>query len=170
MSAPELVAFALDEWADVDAFTCGNPTLDAWLQDSAKRMQKAGTVRVTLVRRADDSALVGYYAICPTEVRRDEYVLSSRVRAAVSVVPGFMLAKLAVASAAQGAGLGRDLLVDALGTICDAAEMAGGRIVVVDPIDERAAGFYSKYGFTTIGGSGRMYMLIQDARRSLGPG
>ncbi len=167
MSTPEYIASALDESDPVESFTCGNPALDDWLHDSAKRMQKAGTVRTTVLRRTDDETLAGYYAICPTEIRRDEHALSSRVRGAVSRVPGFMLAKLAVASAAQGQGLGRDLLIDALENICEAADLAGGRIIVVDPIDEAAAGFYARHGFTSVEGTARMYILVEDARASL---
>ncbi len=168
MSASEYVVREPDDYASgVDTFTCGSPTLDAWLQDSALRAHEAGSARVRLLWHVDTYALVGYYAICPTEVRRDGLPLSSTVRAAMSTVPGFMLAKLAIASPAQGHGLGRDLLLDAVEHICDASELAGGRIIVVDPIDNAAAAFYAKYGFQTVQGHTRMYLLVQDARASL---
>lgn len=149
------------------SFSCGNAALDTWLSDTAARAHKSGSTRVRLLWDLHSSGLVGYYAVCPTEVRRDELPLSSKVRGGASIVPGFMLAKLAIATAVQGQGLGRDLLVDALEHICDAAELAGGRIIVVDPIDEPAAAFYEKYGFRRVGEHTRMFMLIQDARRSL---
>ncbi len=168
MSGPQHVLSDLGEWDGLESFTCGVADLDAWLHESAKRAQKAGTVRVKILRAVGDHVPVGYYAICPTEVRREELALSSKVRGAMSRVPGFMLAKLAVASAVQGAGLGRDLLVDALEHICEASQLVGGRIVVVDPIDDRAASFYARHGFTRVEGSPRMFMLVHDARRSLG--
>lgn len=169
MTAPEhLISEPHDDWG-LDSFTCGNQMLDTWLRDTAWRAHKAGSARVRLLWRIHDrGGLLGYYAICPTEVRRDEFPLSSRVRAAASTVPGFMLAKFAIAADQQGQGLGRDLLIDALQHICEAAELAGGRIIVVDPIDDRATSFYAKYGFESVEGHSRMYMLIQDARISLG--
>lgn len=169
MSAPEFLIREPHEYPDgLDTFTCGNAALDAWLRDTAQRAHKAGSVRVRLLWSLETYQLAGYYAVCPTEVRRDELPLSSKVRGGSSTVAGFMLAKLAIATDAQGHGLGRDLLVDALEHICEAAELAGGRIVVVDPIDESAAAFYGKYGFQRVRDHTRMIMLVQDARRSLG--
>ncbi len=167
MSAPKFIVTDLSDWDDVNGFTCGVPELDLWLQESAKRAQKVGTVKVKLLRPLEGNAFIGYYAICPTEVRRDEDPLSSRVRGAMTRVPGFMLAKLAIASDVQGQHLGRDLLVDAIRHICDASELVGGRIIVVDPISEPAAAFYAHYGFARINGSDRMYLLVDDARASL---
>ncbi|UJP40037.1 GNAT family N-acetyltransferase [Cellulomonas palmilytica] len=168
MSAPDYLVTDLGEWDDLDSFTCGTPALDVWLHETARRAQKAGTVRVRLLRSCDAGQLVGYYAVCPTEVLREELALSSKVRAASSRVPGFMLAKLAISAEVQGRGLGRDLLVDALEHICEASDLVGGRIVVVDPVDDRAANFYARYGFSSIVGSTRMYLLVPDAKASLG--
>ncbi|WP_448630506.1 GNAT family N-acetyltransferase [Cellulomonas soli] len=166
--APEYLVREPDDYSSgFDTFTCGDPTLDAWLHDSALRAHEAGSTRVRLLWHLDSASLVGYYAICPTEVRRAELPLSSKVRAAMSAVPGFMLAKLAIASHAQGRGLGRDLLLDALEHICDASDLAGGRIIVVDPIDDGATAFYARSGFRAVDGHTRMYLLVQDAKASL---
>ncbi|NKY40901.1 GNAT family N-acetyltransferase [Cellulomonas septica] len=168
MSAPEFLIREPHEFdAGLESFTCGNAVLDTWLRETAARAHKAGSVRVRLLWDLDSYALVGYYAVCPTEVRRDELPLASKLRGGASTVPGFMLAKLAIATDVQGGGLGRDLLIDALEHICDAAELVGGRIIVVDPIDESAAAFYLRYGFQRVANHTRMFVLVQDARRSL---
>ncbi|GEL96042.1 GNAT family N-acetyltransferase [Cellulomonas composti] len=167
MSAPEFVIREpLELDGDLGSFSCGNAALDT-LSETAVRAHKAGAARVRLLRDLGTHALAGYYALCPTEVRRDELPLSSKVRGGASTVPGFMLAKLAIATGAQGRGLGRDLLLDALEHICDASDLAGGRIIVVDPIDDAAASFYAKYGFQRVAEHTRMFMLVQDARHSL---
>lgn len=168
MSAPQYVLRELAESDQTESFTCGNEALDRWLRETAARAHRAGSVRVRLLWERDSERLVGYSAICPTEIRRADLPLSSRVRGGASTVSGFMLAKLAVAADAQGQGLGRDLLVDALERICAAAASVGGRIVVVDPIDSAATSFYGKYGFTAITDHTRMFLLVQDARHSLG--
>lgn len=169
MSDPEfLIREPHEHDAGLESFRCGNAALDTWLSETAARAHKSGSVRVRLLWDLSSWALAGYYVVCPTEVRRDELALSSKVRGGASTVPGFMLAKLAIATGAQGCGLGRDLLLDALEHICHAAELAGGRIIVVDPIDDPAAAFYAKYGFQRVGDHTRMFMLVPDARRSLG--
>jgi predicted N-acetyltransferase YhbS len=111
---------------------------------------------------------VGYYSICPTEIRRDG--LTRRWHGGVTTVPGFMLARLALDARVHGHGLGTQILLDALETICDASALAGGRVVVVDPASDHAASFYGRYGFETVNGSTRMFLLVDDARAALGLG
>jgi predicted N-acetyltransferase YhbS len=62
-------------------------------------------------------------------------------------IPAILLAKLALHERLQGQGLGAELLVHALMTIVAAARSAGGRIVVVDALDESAASFYRAHDF-----------------------
>jgi hypothetical protein len=54
-----------------------------------------------------------------------------------------------------GRGLGSALLVRALEIIVDAARLAGGKIVVVDAIDDAAILFYLHPDFEAIPGNSR---------------
>jgi ribosomal protein S18 acetylase RimI-like enzyme len=67
----------------------------------------------------------------------------------------------------QGRGLGADLLLDALDTICRAATISSGRLIVVDPINAAATAFYAHHGFEPIKGSARMVMLTTRAQATL---
>jgi ribosomal protein S18 acetylase RimI-like enzyme len=58
-----------------------------------------------------------------------------------------LLAKLALDRSVQGQGLGSELLVVALETIVEAARRVGGKVMVVDAIDEAAAAFYERHDF-----------------------
>jgi predicted N-acetyltransferase YhbS len=80
--------------------------------------------------------VVAYYSVAPTQVHRK--AVSSSLAGGVSVIPAYLLARLALDAALQGAGLGARLLVDALDTIVTAGEAASGRLIVVDAIDEAA--------------------------------
>ncbi|GAA5045828.1 hypothetical protein [Nocardia callitridis] len=42
------------------------------------------------------------------------------------------------------------MLIDAVSKIMGAAQASGGRLIVVDAIDESAFDFYRKYGFTPV--------------------
>lgn len=167
MNEPEFESRRLSDDDALDGFTCGAPELDAWLVQQALRAQRAGTARTTVWRRKTDREMAGYFSICPTEVHREDAGLTRRWTGGTSVVPGFKLARSAVARSVQGHGLGEQLLLDALETIADASARVGGRVVVVDPLDERATSFYRRYGFVSIGASTRMYLLVQDIRDSL---
>jgi predicted N-acetyltransferase YhbS len=63
------------------------------------------------------------------------------------------LAKLALDKGSQESGLGRELLVRALERIVEVAKEAGGRLVVVDAIDDDAASFYEHHDFQGVPGN-----------------
>jgi GNAT superfamily N-acetyltransferase len=129
---------------DLAGFACGNATLDRWLASAALTADAMGTARTYVW--TDEDLVVGYFSLCPHEVRRDE--LPSRLgHGAPHSIPAILLARLALDRRLHGQGLGASLLLDALGRATDAIEIAGGRLVVVDAIDEPARRFYEHHGF-----------------------
>lgn len=129
---------------DAVAFACGNATLDDWLQRAALTADAMGTARTYVW--LDENVVVGYFSLCPHEVRRDQ--LPSRLsHGAPHSIPAILLARLALDQRLHGQGLAASLLLDALGRPAEAIEIAGGRLIVVDAIDERARRFYERHGF-----------------------
>jgi predicted N-acetyltransferase YhbS len=128
----------------LDAFSCGNAELDAWLSGHARTATGQGTRTYLLV--GEDDRVVGYFAIAPHTIDRDHLSKKSG-RGAPRHIPAILLAKLALDEALHGQRLGSELLVAALDTIVDAARRAGGKFVVVDAIDETAATFYAHHEF-----------------------
>ncbi|MCD4536309.1 hypothetical protein LRP67_19630 [Nocardioides sp. cx-169] len=59
------------------------------------------------------------------------------------------------------------MLLDALQTVVAAAHAAGGRLVVVDAVHERALSFYERYGFIRIGRTLRLYLKVTRIESSL---
>ena len=62
-------------------------------------------------------------------------------------IPAILLARLALDHRLHGQGLGASLLLDALTRATDAIQIAGGRLIVVDAINEPARRFYEHHGF-----------------------
>ncbi|MEO6627847.1 MAG: GNAT family N-acetyltransferase, partial [Aquihabitans sp.] len=90
-------------------------------------------------------------------------------RGAPQQIPAILLAKLALHSSIQGRGLGAELLVEALNTIVTAARRAGGRVVLVDAINEDARAFYEHHDFQPLPGqSQRLVMKLSTAAKALG--
>ncbi len=129
---------------DVVGFACGNATLDEWLRSAALTADAMGTARTYVW--LDRKIVVGYFSLCPHEVRRDE-LPSKFAHGAPHSIPAILLARIALDQRLHGQGLGASLLLDALGRATDAIEIAGGRLIVVDAIDERARHFYEHHGF-----------------------
>lgn len=157
---------ALDDSHNLTAFGCGNPELDAWLRDHASQAVGHGTRTFVVVD--DRNVVVGYFAITPHVI--DGADAPKRIaRGAPRQIPAILLAKLALSQHLQGQGLGAELLVRALGTIIEAARVAGGKVVVVDAIDHRAAAFYRHHNFEPLPNrEDRLVMKLSTAARALG--
>lgn len=158
----------LDDRHDLAQFTCGVGSLDGWLRTQAIRAGRSDTARTYVWTESGSLSVVAYYAITPTQIRRVE--LSRSMAGGVSVVPGYLLARLALDRSLHGRGLGGQLLRDALEVVVAAAGHAAGRLVVVDAIDDAAAAFYRHYDFRPVAGSPhRLVMKVATARRALSP-
>lgn len=151
---------------DLDAFTCGHSSLDVWLREHAHNATRQGT-RTYLLLANDTNAVAGYFAIAPHLLERDQ-APRRLARGAPSRIPAILLAKLALHKSLHGQGLGAELLVHALTTIVDAARSAGGRLVVVDAIDDNASRFYLAHDFIpTPNEPHRLVMKLSTAANAL---
>lgn len=130
---------------DLTCFQSENEALDGWLKTAALTADAMGTAR-TYVWTGSDDVVVGYFSLCPHEVRRDA-VPSALAHGSAHSVPAILLARLALDVSLHGQGVGTDLLLDALSRATEAVDIAGGRLIVVDAIDEQAARFYEHHGF-----------------------
>jgi GNAT superfamily N-acetyltransferase len=157
----------LGEEHDLTAFSCGNKPLDDWLRSHALENQRRDLSR-TFVLVGDSGEVIGYYTLAMGGVDKED--LPRRLGRGL---PGYqigmvLLARLAVDAGRRGEGLGRDLLVDAIVHAAAAGQHAAAKFIAVDPIDESARGFYSRFGFLEIDGDeqGRMYLRIDEALAS----
>ena len=131
-----------------ESFDSGVPSLDDWLRSTSVTMEKANMGRTFVWR--DGEAVVAYYHLAPHELGQEGIPSRDRFAKKNRPVPSFLIAKLALSKTLQGRGLGAALLYDALVRIVAAASQVGGRLVIVDAIDERAAGFYGAHGFKEV--------------------
>ena len=141
------LAEPLGEQHDLESFECGNDELNDWLELHARTATGRGTRTYVIVD--DDGAVVGYFAVAPHTVDREQ-LSRSQGRGAPRQIPAVLLAKLALDRRLHGQRLGSELLVVALRTIVEAARRVGGRFVVVDDIDEAAVRFYEHHEFVGI--------------------
>jgi GNAT superfamily N-acetyltransferase len=161
-----LDALGNDSDYDLEQFTCGTESLDSWLKVSARHAMRMGTAR-TYVWLTDRDGVAAYYAVAPHAVRRDDD--NAITRGSPDPIPCLLLAKLALGTEFQGEGNGSALLADALRTMLEAMRAIGGRLVVVDAIDEGAAAFYRHHGFSDLSADPRRLCIkASSAAKSLG--
>jgi GNAT superfamily N-acetyltransferase len=133
---------------EVDRFDCGHEQLDRWLRAYAGQGQRRDTARTFVVCRRGETDVVGYYTLVASQVEQGE--ATSEVQRGTSrhfPIPVCLIARLAVDRSAQGIGLGRSLLLDALQRTKHASRSVAMRAVLVHALDDEAAAFYARFGF-----------------------
>lgn len=97
--------------------------------------------------------LAGYFSLATASVERASVnSIESLNRLPGFPIPAVLLARLAVDEQAQGQGLGRYLLEEALGLTLQLARSGpvAFRLFVTDAIDEAAASFYERFGLSRL--------------------
>ena len=161
---------------DLEAFDCGEPAYNEWLVQRAVNAVEAGSSMVYLllgqVNPGAEERPVGYYAICPTVVVRDDTPKSLQ-RGLLRAVPAWLLAKLALDRSLRGEKdhqWGAQLLREVLEKIVASVDLGGGQIIVVHADNPGLIGWYSRQGFKSTGGQDlRLYLKVATAREYLEP-
>ncbi len=141
LSAPEPLAAV----HDVSGFSCGKPALDHWLKTRALSNQEKGFTAVLVVHEA--GRVVGYYGLAPTAVVSSILPRSIRTGQPPDPVPCLLLGQLATDTGWAGRGIGTGLVKHALQRCVQAAELIGGRALMVNAVDAQAAQFWQRRGF-----------------------
>jgi GNAT superfamily N-acetyltransferase len=145
----------------VAGFDCGSRAQSAWLVEHAPQAHRSGLSRVYVVRDVDaDARVVGYYALSAGSVAP----AAGRYHQ-----PVVILTRLGVDRVAQGVGLGRALVVDALRRIASASEVIGVRAVLIHCETDAARDFYLRLAKFEPSPTDPMHLLLlmKDLRRAL---
>ncbi|TAJ93277.1 MAG: N-acetyltransferase [Gammaproteobacteria bacterium] len=133
---------------DRQGFDCGREELNAWLRGVARQHQDKGLSKTFVaVREKEPARICGYYALTLAEIE-NRHLPDAWRKKLPRRIPGVRLGRLAVDKTFQRKGLGELLLVDALSRTRRIAIEAGGIGLFVDALDEQAAGYYRRFGFT----------------------
>jgi GNAT superfamily N-acetyltransferase len=143
ISGPELLTAA----HDLAAFSCGKPSLGRWLTTRALSNQEKGFTAVLVVHEAN--RVIGYYGLAPTTIVPSILPRSIRTGQPPDPVPCLLLGQLATDQNWIGKGIGTGLLKHALQRCVAAAELIGGRALVVNAVDVEAQGFWKRRGFVS---------------------
>lgn len=138
---------------DRAGFGCGEPSLDTYLREQAAQHHRNGiaTTHVLVedvpVDAGSHTRVLGYYALSAAQLRLTDLQEADRHRLPHYPVPAVRMGRLAVATEEQGKGHGDFLLAHAVARCLALREQLGVRVLLVDALHEKAAGFYRAYGF-----------------------
>jgi GNAT superfamily N-acetyltransferase len=91
--------------------------------------------------------VIGYYGLAPTAILPSTLPRSIRTAQPPNPVPCLLLGQLATDLNWIGKGIGTGLLKHALQRCVAAANLVGGRALIVNAVDIEAAGFWARRGF-----------------------
>lgn len=142
-------------------FFSGQPQLDQYLKTQASQDIKR-KLAVCFVLTENEKDIMGYYTLSSSGIQRTHLTqaLQQKMPPFYSQLPVTLLGRLARDVKYKGQDIGNILLIDALKRSYEVSLNAiASMAVVTDPIDDKAAAFYKKYGFISLE-SGRMFLSM----------
>ncbi len=144
-------------------FICGKKLLDDYFRTQAKQDVKR-KLAACFVLTDEDNNLKGYYTLSSTSVIRKllpENIIK-KLPPTYHNLPATLLGRLAIDNNYKGQKLGELLLIEALKRSHEISQNSiGSMAVIVDPIDDDAIQFYSKYGFVLLSDSRKMFIPME---------
>lgn len=152
----------------VAGFDCGSTAQSSWLTEHALQAHRSGLSRVYIAAN-DIAAAAGYYALAAGSVAPADAPRRLMQGAGRYQQPVIILTRLGVDLRAQGSGLGRALVVNALRRISAASEIVGVRAVLIHCEGDDARTFYRKLADFEDSPTDPMhlFLLMKDLRRAM---
>ncbi len=158
-----LVIGPLSSTHDRSSFQCGVDALDDYLKKRAKQDVKRRISRVFVAVEPGGSpaTIEGYYTLSTLSIELNQLPEELAHKLPKHPIPAALIGRLAVNQQAQGAGIGKMLLVDAIKRTLAVSDEIAIYAMVVDAIDEQAERFYRLFGFTHLCvGSRRLFLPL----------
>lgn len=136
---------ALGPGHDTSSFDCGDEELSDFLRTCAVRNIRTDGSRTFVVLKED--RIVGFYTLVVGSARREHAPEQAGNGPAAGPIGIMILARLGIAVEAQGRGLGKALLKDAMIRTARASEQIDAGALAVHARHERARSFCREFGF-----------------------
>ena len=137
---------------DRDGFDCGSEPLNLFLKQTARQHGERGISRTFVL--VDEAAaapkpIVGFFSLNICQIK-SESLTAQEAKKLPRDVAGVRLGRLAVAKTYQRQGIGKTLLVAAMGKFIEIFNTVGGIGLFVDAKDEDAKHYYEQFGFVAM--------------------
>ncbi len=145
-------------------FDCGNELLNNYLRNQAGQDIKRKLSACFVL--AQSKQIIGYYTLSNNSIPLSSFpdTIQKKLPKSYQSIPTTLLGRLAIDTKHQGNGIGKILLIDALKRSYETSDRIGSFAVVVDPIDESAEKFYTKYDFIKLPDSEKMFIGIKTLK------
>ena len=148
-------------------FCCGKAMLDDYLHKQANQDIKRKLAACFVLTDSETKQVKAYYTLSNSSIPLELIPEKSKKHLPKSYhsIPTTLLGRLAIDTHFQGMKYGKLLLIDALKRSFDLSKNIGSFAVVVDPLDDAAKSFYTKYGFILLPDSGKMFLAMNTIKQ-----
>ncbi len=137
---------------DRDGFDCGSEPLNLFLKQTARQHAERGISRTFVLvdeNAAAPKPILGFFSLNICQIK-SESLTPAEAKKLPRDVSGVRLGRLAVAATHQRQGIGKTLLVAAMGKFMEIFNSAGGIGLFVDAKDQDAKRYYEQFGFVSM--------------------
>lgn len=150
---------------DTDAFCCGEPEIDEWLQRTALAEGNNGRISPWVCIDAEGK-ISAYFALKTIPVVDGD--LSRKLKNGDGTdSSAILLAKMGLHNDHRGKKLSRHLMMEVFRSCYEADRHSAVRLMIVDALTDRLVPFYQNFGFKTMESTERRLVQKMSAVRSL---
>ena len=159
-----LVIELLNTTHDRAAFHCDVEALDRYIHKQAGQDIKRRISRIFVATLPDNpKKVVGYYSLSTLSIELNQLPEKLARKLPKHPVPAALIGRLAVSKTAQGHGIGKMLLADAIKRTLSVSVQIAIYAMVVDAIDDKAKDFYKQFGFARLSDdSPRLFLPLKS--------
>lgn len=159
-SETDLVIEPLNRNHNRTVFNCGIESLDRYLKHQASQDIKRRIRRVFVVcSHQDKTKVLWYYMLSTLSIDLSALPEKLAKKLPKHPIPAALIGRLAVDVSAQGKGIGKILLSNAIKRTLAVSDDIAIYAMVVDAINKEVESFYLQYGFANLASDGKRLFL-----------
>ena len=145
-------------------FHCNVDALDHYIHKQAGQDIRRRISRIFVAVLTDNpKKVMGYYTLSSLSISLKHLPQKLARKLPKHPVPAALIGRLAVTHNAQGCGIGKMLIVDAIKRTLSVSDQIAIYAMVVDAIDDNAKGFYEQFGFMRLNdNSSRLFLPLKS--------
>ena len=163
-SETDLIAEPLNRNHNRTVFNCGIESLDRYLKHQAGQDIKRRISRVFVVcSHQEQTKALGYYTLSTLSIDLSALPEKLAKQLPKHPIPAALIGRLAIDISAQGEGIGKILLSNAIKRTLAVSDDIAIYAIVVDAINKEAKSFYLQYGFTNLASNdNRLFLPLKS--------
>jgi len=150
-------------------FRCNVESLDRYIHKQAGQDIKRSISRIFVAALPDNpEKVMGYYSLSTLSIKLSQLPEKLSKKLPRHPIPAALIGRLAVSKKAQGYGIGKMLLADAIKRTLSVSTQIAIYAMVVVAINNEAKDFYEQYGFTLLSDSrSRLFLPLRSLNTPL---